>query len=189
METALTTILSARVERTAEAVSPASFDRIVRQHQRRVHRVIWLLVKDRDAADTLTQECFLRAYQNLSTFRGECRMDTWLLRIAVNLARDHGKNRRLSFWRKLVGIEEAPQAESTPAFEPSPERSLLAREQLQAVWDTSASLSQQQKAVFLLRFVEEMSLVEIAEALDMKVGSVKTQLFRALASVRKKLKE
>lgn len=116
-------------------------------------------------------------------------MDTWLLRIAVNLARDHGKNRRLSFWRKLVGIEEAPQAESTPAFEPSPERSLLAREQLQAVWDTSASLSQQQKAVFLLRFVEEMSLVEIAEALDMKVGSVKTQLFRALASVRKKLKE
>ncbi|HTE91700.1 MAG TPA: sigma factor, partial [Terriglobales bacterium] len=94
METVLTSPLSAAAERPAQAISPARFDEIIRQHQRRVYRIILLLVKDADAADTLTQECFLRAYRHRNSFRGECAIETWLLRIAVNLVRDHGKNRR-----------------------------------------------------------------------------------------------
>src|SRR6266550_644062 len=186
LETVLTSPLSTAAEQPAQAISSAKFDEIIRQHQRRVYRVILLLVKDADAADTLTQECFLRAYRNLNSFRGECTIDTWLLRIAVNLVRDHGKNRRLSFWRKLVGLEEngASLHERVPAPQPSAERVLLAREELEAVWTAAASLSQQQRAVFLLRFAEEMPLAEIADVLGLKVGSVKAQLFRALGKVR-----
>jgi RNA polymerase sigma-70 factor (ECF subfamily) len=188
--TTLTTALNVPSGVAADSISYASFDEIMRQHQKRVYRVILLLVKDRDAADTLTQECFLRAYQSLSQFRGECRVETWLIRIAVNLVRDHAKSRRTSFWRRLVGLEaeHANVADrSTPGH--SPERVLLARSELQAVWSTVDVLSPQQREVFLLRFVEDLSLAEIAEVLGIRVGSVKAQLFRALRSIRKQMKE
>lgn len=191
MATALTASLNPVSETAAETISELSFDDIVHRHQKRVYRVIFLLVKDADAADTLTQECFLRAYQNLAGFRGECRLDTWLLRIAVNLARDHAKNRRAGFWKRLIGLEDSPDGKEIQFAAPhaSPEQALLAREQLQAVWDSVAGLSEQQRTIFMLRFAEELSLAEVAEVLGLKVGSVKAQLFRATTHVRKTLKE
>jgi RNA polymerase sigma-70 factor, ECF subfamily len=193
VETVLTSVLNAPVEERRAAVSSESFDEIVRQHQRRIYRVLFLLLRDHDAADTLTQECFLRAYTKLAAFRGECRIDTWLLRIAVNLAKDHGKSRRVGFWKKLVGLEDAgagaaaPRDITTP--QPSPEQVLLAREELEAVWSTVASFSPQQRTIFILRFAEEMSLAEIAGVLGLSVGTVKAQLFRATGKVREMFKE
>jgi RNA polymerase sigma-70 factor (ECF subfamily) len=193
VETVLTTALNPLVGEANEAISPANFDAVIRQHQRRVYRVLYLLLKDADAADTLTQECFLRAYRKLASFRGECRIDTWLLRIAVNLARDYAKSRRASFWRRLVGLEdiEACRSDSSQIHgsQPSPERVLLAREELEAVWAAVASLSQQQRIIFLLRFAEEMSLAEVAAILDLSVGTVKAHLFRATAKVRGTVRE
>jgi len=173
-------------------VSSERFGEIIQQNQRRVYRVIFLLVRDHEVADTLTQECFLRAYRKRATFRGECRLDTWLLRIAVNLVRDQGKSRRAQFWRKLVGLEDE-ESESAPSRiaseQISPERQLLVREELQAVWDVAASLSEQQRTIFLLRFAEDMSLAEIASVLRLKTGTVKAHLFRATEKVRATLKE
>ena len=190
MESTLATTLNVPGERAAEVITAESFEQVVRQHQKRVYRVILLLVKDRDTADTLTQECFLRAYQNISGFRGECRVDTWLLRIAINLVRDHGKSRQTAFWKRLVGLEEAgDRAGSFPAPQPSQERTLLARAELHAVWGAVECLSQQQRAVFVLRFVDEMPLAEIGSALGIRTGTVKTQLFRALGNIRKQMKE
>jgi RNA polymerase sigma-70 factor (ECF subfamily) len=190
VETALTPALGITTRRVQERVSRENFNEIVERHQRRVYRVIYLLVRDTDIADNLTQECFLRAYMKRSSFRGECRIDTWLLRIAVNLVRDHVKNRRASFWRKLVGLDEMEAAEREPhAADPSPERTLLAREQLNAVRNALSSLSRQQREVFLLRFGEELSLAEIANVLELKVGSVKAQLSRATSKLRELLKE
>ena len=188
MGTVLTTALNPPVEGTIEGISSDGFDEIVKRHQRRVYRILFVLLKDADAAGTLTQECFLRAYRKRASFRGECRIETWLIRIAVNLARDYGKNRRIRFWRKLIGLEEteasADRPRQFPSSQPSPERVLLAREQLAAVWTTVASFSQQQRAIFLLRFAEEMPLAEIAEVLQLKVGTIKAQLFRATAKLR-----
>jgi RNA polymerase sigma-70 factor (ECF subfamily) len=191
VETALTTALNAPVEEEKEAASSRNFDEIIRLHQRRVYRVLYVLLRDADAADTLTQECFLRAYTKLETFRGECRIETWLLRIAVNLARDYGKNRRTSFWRRLVGLEYAEESENRQVrgSQPSPERVLLAREELEAVWAAVDSLSQQQRTIFLLRFTEELSLAEIAVILKLSVGTVKAHLFRATARVRETVRD
>src|SRR5919198_447004 len=124
METILTTALTSAREQS-EVITARDFDQLMRQHQRRVYRVIYLLVRDHDLADVLTQECFLRAYQKLGSFRGECRVQTWLLRIAINLVRDHGKSRRNSFWRKLVGLDEQIETNAVPtAVHASPESSL-----------------------------------------------------------------
>jgi RNA polymerase sigma-70 factor (ECF subfamily) len=191
--TALTTTLRATIEESTAQVAARDFDAVIRTHQRRVYRVLMLLVRDADAADTLTQECFFRAYQNLSAFRGECRMDTWLLRIAVNLAKDYGKNRRISFWRRLIGLDDNKDRNGAPiqlhSAHPSPERVLLAAEEVRAMWSAVDTLSPQQRTVFVLRFSEEMALAEIAEVLGLQVGSVKAQLSRATGSIRKKLRD
>jgi RNA polymerase sigma-70 factor (ECF subfamily) len=191
LEAALVPTLRAPAEERTMAVAPEQFEQIVQQNQRRVYRVIYLLLRDHDAAETLSQECFLKVYRGLPDFRGDCRLDTWILRIAVNLARDHAKSRRLSFWKRLVGLDSEPQNGRIehPDLQPSPERVLLAREQLESVWAAVETLSQQQRAIFLLRFSEEMSLAEIADILGLRIGSVKAQLFRAMSAVRKKVKE
>jgi hypothetical protein len=66
-------------------ITPDDFDSIVRCNQRRIYRLLLLYLRDADAADTLTQECFLRAFETRARFRGECSLETWLCRIAVNL--------------------------------------------------------------------------------------------------------
>lgn len=190
MGTALT--LNARPDEIATGIAEEQFDEIVRQHQRRVYRVMFLLVRNADAADVLTQECFVRAFEKRSSFRGECRIDTWLLKIAVNLVRDHARSRRASFWKRLVGLADGNSEElpnDFPDHGPSPERTVIARRQLEAVWALAAELPERQKTIFLLRFAEELELADIAHVLGLKVGSVKTHLFRAVNAVREKLKE
>lgn len=193
MGTLLTAALKAPANDLAEVITADTFDEIVRQHQRRVYRVILLLLRDPDTADTLTQECFLRAYNGRERFRGECSVSTWLIRIAVNLVRDHARSRRASFWKKLIGLDDDAGGETKVAdfasADPSPERALLAREALKEVWAAVDSLSDQQRTIFLLRYAEEMQLTEIAETLNLSVGAVKTQLSRATGKIRVTVKE
>jgi RNA polymerase sigma-70 factor (ECF subfamily) len=89
----------------------------------------------------------------------------------------------------LEDSEAEGWAEQVPALEASPEQLLLAREEARAVWEAAEQLSRQQRAVFLLRFVEEMELHEIATVLGLQVGSVKTHLFRAVQTVRGRLRD
>ncbi len=173
--------------RGSEALAEADFGQLMRLHQRRVYRLLLGMLRDPEAADTLTQECFLRAWRKRASFRGEAAVGTWLVRIAVNLAHDHARNRRLAFWRRLffAPAEDArAQAEQLPSLRAGPEQALLARQELGAVWSVVEALPQRQKAVFLLRFVEEMSLDEIAATLGLRLGSVKSHLFRALNTVK-----
>jgi len=173
-----------------EAAGLDDLETLMRDEQRRVYRVLLSLVGDPDAADTLTQDCFLKAYQSRERFRGECSPRTWLLRIAVNLARDHLRNRRLQFWRGLVANRRDDAEPPEPVHpQPSAERALLVREQLDKVWAAVKSLSIQQKAVFILRFVEEMELEEIAGVMNLRMGTVKTHLFRAVSSIRREVGE
>ena len=188
METALRTALGA----AAQNITAEEFDAIVLRHQRRVYRFLLMLLRDPEEAENLTQECFLRAYLNRTSFRAESSLETWLLRIAANLARDHARSRKAGFWKRLLGLGDDADdgvAAQVPSDDASPEQALLAREDVRAVWNAASQLSQQQRAVFLLRFVEEMELSEIASALDLQVGSVKTHLFRALQTVRGKLRD
>ena len=179
--------------RAAEGIGAQEFEQIVRDHQRRIYRVVFGQVHDPDVADTLTQECFLRAYRKRASFRGDSSINTWLTRIAINLAIDHARNRRQAFWKRLfLPNGRARDAGATAALEvadpqASPERLAAAREELQAVWAVADELSGHQRAAFLLRFAEDLSLEEIAEVMDVQVGTVKSHLFRAVSTVRKKL--
>jgi len=182
----------ATLGRAAEESTLLDFDVVVRQYQQRIYRVLLGLVRDPDLADNLTQDCFVRAYEKRASFRGESSVSTWLISIAINLARDQGRNRRAGFWRRLFAApaEEVETALAAAADQgASPERLLMARQELGRVWEIVDELPARQREVFLLRFLEELPLEEIALALGMETGTVKAHLFRAVGTVRKRMRK
>lgn len=162
------------------------FDGVMRMHQQHVYRVLVSLVRDPDTADTLTQECFLRAFRKRETFRGEASLRTWLVTIAVNLARDHVRSRRMTFWKRIFQrSQDAAELSDTLADRrPTADKMLAAREELGTVWSALDQLPDRQRTVFVLRFVDDLSLEQIAAAMGTTVGTVKTHLFRATATLR-----
>ncbi len=151
-----------------------------------IFRFLLASTRDMDLAETLTQECFLKAHRNWSQFRGDSSAMTWLMRIAINLQKDHWRNRRMQFWRQAstntVDLDEA--SEWLASGERTAEQKMLAREKVAHVWRAVEGLSERQRTVFLLRFVDELELAEIAQTTGLNEGTVKAHLSRALARVR-----
>ena len=171
---------------TANEIAAQEFSAVVTAHRAQIFRFLLASTRDVDLAETLTQDCFLKAHRNWGSFRGESSAMTWLMRIAINLQKDHWRNRRMQFWRRTqtnaVDLDEA--SEWLPSGERSAEQQLLAREQVGRVWKAVEGLSERQRTVFLLRYVEEQELSEIAQAAGLSEGTVKAHLSRALAKVR-----
>ena len=163
-------------------------DSIVALYQPRIFRFLLATLRDRDAAETLTQETFLRAWSARDSFRADCSISTWLIRIALNLARDHTRTGRFRFWQRIntSAVDVADVAASVPSRDSSAEAHLIARQQVALIWQTVDGLSARQRTVFLLRFLEEMEIHEIAAATGMPLGTVKSHLYRALSVVRAK---
>jgi RNA polymerase sigma-70 factor (ECF subfamily) len=165
---------------------PQDFDSLVRLHRPRVFRFLLASLRNRETAENLTQDCFVKAYQARGQFRGESSVGTWFMKIAANLVRKHESSGRLKFWRRSLqsDADVADLGSGIPDRQQSPEALTLIREQVQAIMAAAAGLPARQRTVFLLRFVEEMDLLEIAEVTGMKEGTVKAHLFRALQAVR-----
>ncbi len=184
------TALKPMTAAAAEEIAAQEFARIVETHRPQIFRFLLASLRDVDLAETLTQECFLKAHRNWEGFRGESSAMTWLMRIAINLQKDHWRNRRIQFWRQTrtnsVDLDEA--SEWLPSGERSAEQQMLAREQVAHVWQAVKGLSERQRTVFLLRYVEEQELKEIAEATGLSEGTVKAHLSRALERVRRELR-
>jgi RNA polymerase sigma-70 factor (ECF subfamily) len=162
----------------------ADFDAVVHLYWPRVFRFALAWLRDRDAAEALTQDCFLHAYKAWKRFRGEASIHTWLMRIAVNLVRDAARNRRIQFWKRLRAGDSEKIGGYVPDRGLTPEAEALVREQIAGIWKATASLPDRQKSVFLLRFAEEMTLLEIAAATGLTENAVKVHLYRALRTVR-----
>jgi RNA polymerase sigma-70 factor (ECF subfamily) len=183
------TALEAMNMSTASKIAAEEFSAVVTKHRPQIFRFLLSSTRDVDLAETLTQECFLKAHRNWASFRGESSAMTWLMRIAINLQKDHWRNRRMQFWRQTqshaVDLSEA--SDWLPSGERSAEQKLLARERVGQVAKAVEGLSERQRTVFLLRYVEEMELSEIARTAGLNEGTVKAHLSRALARVRAEL--
>jgi RNA polymerase sigma-70 factor (ECF subfamily) len=164
-------------------------DELVRVYRSRVLRYVVYSIKDQDLAETITQDCFLKAYAGRASFRGDCSVSTWLMSIANNLMRDRLRTRKVQFWRKAAAtsLDITEMAAFLPSGESTAENSLLARERLQRVVDALDELSVNQRAIFIMKFSEEMDPTEIAQAIGMPVNTVKTHLHRAITAIRKHL--
>jgi RNA polymerase sigma-70 factor (ECF subfamily) len=190
MEPTLTSgFIAARVDSPVKEIE--DFDRVVQFYWPRVLRFVMASVRDRDAAETLTQDCFWNAYRRRATFRGESSLQTWLMRIAVNSVKKAARNRRLRFWRdaERSALDAAAIESWLPDHKISPEARTLVNEQVQAVWNATRDLSVRQRTVFLLRFMEDMSIREIAETTGLTENAVNVHLFRAVRGVRQRMEK
>ncbi len=187
---AAATALERMTMASAEEIAAQSFNGVVASHRRQIFRFLLASTRDVDLAETLTQDCFLKAHRHWDSFRGESSALTWLMRIAINLQKDHWRNRRLQFWRhtRSNSVDSDEAGEWLPSEESSPEKQMLAREQVGRVWKAVEGLSERQRTVFLLRFVEEMEISEIGRATGLSEGTVKAHLSRALGRVRGELR-
>jgi RNA polymerase sigma-70 factor (ECF subfamily) len=161
-------------------------DALVRTYRARLLRFVAFSIGDADLAESITQDCFLKAYNGRANFRGDCSVNTWLTSIAMNLIRDQQRLQKFRFWRqaRATAIDITDAASFLPSHETSPETRILAKEKAREVQAALEHLSPNQRTVFLMRFIEEMDLGEIAAATRMPINTVKTHLHRALKSVR-----
>ena len=173
-------------DETGEALE---FEAVMRLYRPRIFRFALASLRDRDAAETVTQDCFLNAHRGWAQFRGEAAVQTWLMQIAVNLVRDVGRSRRFQFWKRAasgsVDIGEAADWLADGGL--SPEQQAAARQRVAAVWNVLADLSERQRTVFLLHFMEEMNAAEIEASTGIPRGAVKVHLFRAVHAVRERI--
>jgi len=180
------TFPTAALGRAARATPLDDLAAVVAAYQPRVFRFLLANLRDRDAAETLSQETFLRAWSARDQFRNDCSVATWLIRIALNLARDHTRTGRFRFWKHLStsAVDISEIAASVPNRESTAESHLIAQQQVAQIWQTVAGLSERQRTVFLLRFLEEMDIPEIVAVTGLPMGTVKSHLYRALNIVR-----
>jgi RNA polymerase sigma-70 factor, ECF subfamily len=161
-------------------------DSLVAVYWAKVLRFVTFSVNDTDLAQSITQDCFLKAYNSRASFRGDCSISTWLISIANNLIRDHMRRKKLQFWRKTqaTALDVTEMASFLPSGEVSAENRLLAKERTEQVKTALENLSVNQRRVFLMKFFEGMDIPEISESLGMPVNTVKTHLHRAITAIR-----
>jgi RNA polymerase sigma-70 factor (ECF subfamily) len=158
-----------------------AFEEVVRRHQRRVYGVALRIVRAHDVADDVAQEAFVRAWRSLDRFELGRPFGPWVCRIAANLAVNHVRSPRA----REEGLPEG-HAE-TPSADPGPLGAVLDAEAKRVLDEAVAGLSREQRAVFVLRAVEEMTYEEIAGALGISPGTVMSRLFRARERLAKAL--
>ncbi len=187
----VTTVLESMGKQAIPAprANAADFAEAAAQYRPQIFRFLLASLRDPDTAETITQECLLKAHRNWDSFRGDSSVLTWLLRIAINLQKDHWRSRRFQFWKQTTAnaIDADDAAQWLPSNESSPENQVLARDQVKLVWKAVEGLSERQRTVFMLRHVEEMEIQEIANTVGLSEGTVKAHLSRAVARVRTQL--
>lgn len=153
----------------------AAFRHLVERHQALAYRVAYRFVGTVGDAEDITQEAFIRLWKNLHRYKPEVRITTWLYKIVSNLCLDFLKSRHTRETRRTVELDDY----RTMRNESPADQSLLDAELRTALEQLSEELSPKQKAVFVLRDLEEVSMPEIATILSMDPGQVKSNLYYA----------
>ncbi|MBI4456129.1 MAG: sigma-70 family RNA polymerase sigma factor [Acidobacteria bacterium] len=170
------------------------FGRLVETHQKKIFRIALCYVRDPVAADSLTQDAFIQAFENIRRFREEAAFETWLTRITINLCLNYLKRQKRELERNVTGSAGESGRGDLMSFQvadpsDSPEEQLLRREVMWRIERAISLMSKQQKTVFQLRHYEGLSLEEIGRITCMNVGTIKSHLFRAVQKVREVLKD
>src|SRR6266436_4273289 len=162
---------------------------LVRLYRPKVFRFAAFSVRDLDVAESITQDCFLKAHNTRHQFRGDCSVSTWLMRIAFNLVRDYTKTQKFRFWKNAAAtaVDAHDVSQHLASGASSAEARLIAKEQVEMVHKALQGLSDKQRSVFVMRFVEEMDLPDIAAVTGMSLPTVKTHLYRAVGAIRARL--
>ncbi|HLX74008.1 MAG TPA: sigma-70 family RNA polymerase sigma factor [Terriglobales bacterium] len=168
----------------------SAFGELVKRYDRNVFRIALHITQNREDAEDVVQDAFLKAYENLEQFQGQSKFYTWLVRIAVNEALMKLRRRRPE---RMVSLDQEVQTEedSMPRevadWSPNPEQLYNQSELRDILGKTIQGLPPSFRTVFVLRDVEGLSTEETAQALELSVPAVKSRLLRARLQLRERL--
>jgi RNA polymerase sigma-70 factor (ECF subfamily) len=168
----------------------SAFESLVKRYDRNVFRIAQHITQNREDAEDVVQDAFLKAYQNLGQFQGQSKFYTWLVRIAVNEALMRLRRRRPE---RMVSLDEDVKTEedSMPReiadWTPNPEQQYTQGELKDILSRTIQGLPASFRTVFVLRDVEGLSTEETADALGLSIPAVKSRLLRARLQLRERL--
>ncbi|NOX38863.1 MAG: sigma-70 family RNA polymerase sigma factor [Calditrichaeota bacterium] len=168
-----------------------AFEELLNKYRNLVYHVMYRMVQNPQEAEDLTQEAFMKAFHAIHTFNEEFAFSTWLMKIATNNCIDFLRKKKLKTYSidKPVQYKDEEIQIDVPDTDPSPERRLLEDERKQLLQTAIDSLPTLYRTVILLRHQEEKSYEEIAEILNIPIGTVKARLFRAREMLNKKIKD
>jgi RNA polymerase sigma-70 factor (ECF subfamily) len=176
-----------------------AMEEFVSRYQQKAYAIVYQMCSgDREEAQDLTQEAFLRVFRNIGTFRGNSSFSTWFYRIVVNTCLDGRRRRRrrervFSFWRPRQREEEPSKGEigeqPDMVTENDPLAGLTGRELALEIQKALTSLPERQRMIFQLKVFQGMSIREIAQVMGTAEGTVKSHLFRATHFLRAALKD
>jgi len=189
----LGTLPDADVVRLAQQGRELAFRELVRRYERPVFSLVYRMVRDRETAEDLAQDAFVKVLNHIDKYSPEFKFSSWLFKIANNVAIDHLRRRKLD----TVSMDGSPHATTAADVEASSielasdQESALdemeARELGSAIEKAIAKLRPEYRACIMLRHVEGRSYEEIAATLDLPLGTVKTYIHRARHELRKAL--
>ena len=159
------------------------FNELVRRYQKRIYWVARRMVKRHEDADDIAQDVFVKAYTALANFRGDSNIYTWLYRIAVNLSINHIRKQKV---RNAVDIDDYLPFLSKDAEQAS---GMMRRENISLIEEAIGTLPEKQRAVFIMRYYDEMPYEQISSILGTSVGGLKANFHHAVKKVGAFLKE
>ena len=170
---------------------PEAFQALVERYQDRVYNSVHRMVNSREDARDIVQDAFLKAYENLSQFRGASSFYTWLFRIAVNLALTfRRRSRRLKLVRPIDESPEVDVARSQAGrLTESPESAMETAERDRLIGAALESLDGEHRAAVVLRDIEGLDYRTISDILDLPTGTVKSRIHRARMMLRDQLQD
>ena len=177
----------------ARAGEEVAYRELIRRYERPLFSLLFRMVRDRELAEDLAQETFVKALNAIESYRPEFKFSSWIFKIANNAAIDHLRRRELD----TLSLEGSPQAETPEAIEAtalqiggrqeSPLAEVEARELGGQIEAAIAQLRPEYRSCILLRHVEGRAYEEIAEILSLPLGTVKTYIHRARNELRQAL--
>jgi RNA polymerase sigma-70 factor (ECF subfamily) len=170
-----------------------AFEPLVVKYQDRIYNLCWRMCGDRQAAEDLTQEAFLKAFESLGTFRGASGFFTWLYRIATNLALSYRRTER-----RQIHLAAGEQWDDMPSqaarlhravreADGQPDAAVEREEVCRVVWQAIQELDDEHRSVVVLRDMEGLDYAEMAEVLGVPTGTIKSRLHRARMAIRERL--
>jgi len=170
-----------------------SFRILVERHSPRIFNIIYRTIKDRNLAEDLSQEVFLRMYRFLDGFKKKCRFSTWLYRLTINVCFNAQRKRKeeskvISLSHQVANVGSNPGTRELEDESFSPQKILEKEELARKINSAIDSLPEVLKMTFILREFEDLSYKELAKILRCSEGTVKSRLCRARETLRQKLK-
>lgn len=181
-------LLNKQIKRVLKGDQDAFTD-IVSLYQHRLYQVCYRMIGNKQEAEDIAQEAFVRAYTNLHTFDQKRKFSTWLYRIATNLCIDRIRKKKPDFYldAQVTGTDGLDMYSQIASSETLPEDQVEQMELQDRIQYEIKRLPDKYRSVIVLKYIEELSLQEISDILEMPLGTVKTRIHRGREALRKQL--